>query len=183
MDFPSRCGAVFPPVPCPSQVHRKGDLGDEVDGMKGRHRRVAGRRWLPRETRGVCAVVTSVTTRQFQCGCWAENGDVGDIVKSLNDAGVLTMPTRVSCVPPVNHQTKLVSIFRRPTELDYKRYGLPKSHQEDSYRLTKSAKKPSEFHSYSGKAVARKDASVYHKNRNDRACDGLGPYLVLPPLR
>ena len=35
VDFPSRCGAVFPSVPCQSQVHRQGDLGDEVDGMKG----------------------------------------------------------------------------------------------------------------------------------------------------
>ena len=85
--------------------------------------------------------------------------------------------------PPVNHQTKLVSIFRRPTELDCKRYGLPKSHQEDSYGLTKSAKKTSEFHSYSGKTVAGKDASVYHNNRNDRAYDGLRPYLLLPLLR
>ena len=33
-----------------------------------------------------------------------------------------------------------MSIFRRPRELGYRKYGLPKSHQEDIYGLTKSAK-------------------------------------------
>ena len=71
------CGAVFPSVPCLSQVHRKGDFGDEADGMKGDRRLAGRRRWLHRETRGVCVVVVSVTTRQFQCGCWAETATLG----------------------------------------------------------------------------------------------------------
>ena len=40
----------------------------------------------------------------------------------------------------INHQTKLVSIFKRSTELEYNVCDLPKSHQEDIYGLTKSAK-------------------------------------------
>ena len=45
----------------------------------------------------------------------------------------------------INHQTKLLSIFRRPTKLVYKNYGLPKSHQEDIYGLTKCAKHRQHF--------------------------------------
>ena len=49
--------------------------------------------------------VTSETTRQFHCG-------VGEIVKSLDGAGVLTMPTLFSCVPLVlNHLFLLVVVF------------------------------------------------------------------------
>ena len=74
-----------------SQVHRQDDHGDEVDGMKidtvellddddGRERR-------------------ALELSQDTCG----RGDVGEIVKSLNDAGVLTMSTLVSCVPCVSN--------------------------------------------------------------------------------
>ena len=150
------CGAVFPSVPCLSQVHRKGDLGDEADGMKGDTVELLDDDDGCPERPVVCVLLLlPLQPGNFNAAAGRKRRR-WDIVKSLNDAGVLTVPTLVSCVPPVNHQTKLVSIFRRPTELDYKRYGLPKSHQEDSYGLTKSAKKPSEFHSYSGKTLARK---------------------------
>ena len=45
----------------------------------------------------------------------------------------------------VDHQTKIVSIFRRTTELGFQTYGVPKSHQEDTYGLTKNAKHRQDF--------------------------------------
>ena len=41
----------------------------------------------------------------------------------------------------INSQTRIVSIFRRRTELEYKEYGQPKRHHALIYGLTKSAKK------------------------------------------
>ena len=64
----------------------------------------------------------------------------------------------------VTRQIKLVSFFRRPTELVYKKYGLPKSHQEDIYGLTKSAINRQKF-VLPQKMVATKDTSVYQKNQ------------------
>ena len=51
-------------------------------------------------------------TGNFIAAAGRKNGDVGEIVKSLNDAGVLTMSTLVSCVPLVsNHFFFLVVVF------------------------------------------------------------------------
>ena len=61
----------------------------------------------------VRAVVTFVTTRQ-SLHRWLLGGigDVFEIVTSLNDAGVLTMSTLVSCVPRFsNHDLLLVVVF------------------------------------------------------------------------
>ena len=61
----------------------------------------------------MCAVDISVTTRQLS-SLWllGGNGDVGEIVTSLNDAFVLTMSTLVSCVPRFsNHDLLLVVVF------------------------------------------------------------------------
>ena len=117
------CSVLFCPMPL-SQVHWKGDHGDEVDGVKddtvewlddddGWPER--GAPWNSRKTHvtpAVCAVVTSGTTRQFHCGCWAETGDVGEMLKSLNDAAVHPMSTPDSCVPRVsNHSLLLVAVF------------------------------------------------------------------------
>ena len=48
----------------------------------------------------------------------------------------------------INHQTKLLSIFRRPTELGYKKYGPQKSHQKNVYGLTQEREQSSKVHSH-----------------------------------
>ena len=85
----------------PSQVHRQGDLCDEVDGMEGdavellddeRGRALE----LSQDTCGPCGVYCCFFRyNQATSSFWllGGNGDVGEIVKSMNDAGVLMMST------------------------------------------------------------------------------------------
>ena len=66
----------------------------------------------------------------------------------------------------INHQTKLLSFFRR--------------HQEDIYDQTKSGKHRQNFTLYS-KKMARKDTSVYPENPDTtRPVTSFGPYYLLP---
>ena len=102
------CCALFCPMPC-HKVHRQ---GDEVDGIS---RATPSSSWTTTMAAAseVCLVVGRKTHVTSWCVCccyfcynqgissrWllCGNGDVGEIVTSLNDARALMMPT-LSCVP------------------------------------------------------------------------------------
>ena len=119
---PSRCGAVFPSVPCPiTQLHGQGDRGDEVDGMSGNAVELLddddgcaerGTHWNSRKTH-VTPCVCCCYFRYNQAvslRLHGGSGDVGEIVKSLNDAGLLAMSTLVSCVPRVSNDFSLLVV-------------------------------------------------------------------------
>ena len=76
--------------------HRKGDLGDEMDGMQRKRRRRLQRVPEAFERCSVCCCYFRYN--QAMSLRLGGNGDVGEIAKSLNGAGVLMMSTLVSCV-------------------------------------------------------------------------------------
>ena len=76
-----------------------------------------------------------------------------------------------------HHQTKLVSIFWQPAELRYKKYGLPKSHQEDIWRPTQACENHQTSFFLNGETKARKGEK---NNRNDTSWEGLEMYHLLP---
>ena len=65
----------------------------------------------------------------------------------------------------MNHQTRIVSIFKRHTKLEYKKYGLPKSHHALIYGLIKSAKHRQHVTLTPGKMMARNDTSIDPKKQ------------------
>ena len=60
-----------------------------------------------------------------------------------------------------------------------KKYGLPKSHQEDTYGLTKSAKHRQHFILARRKWWLEKIRPFIHRARNDTSYEGLRPYYLL----
>ena len=115
------CSVPFCPMPCHKSIGR-GDLGDEVHGMQGDTTKLLsdsdgwperGALWNSRKTHVTpwCVLLLLPLQPCIFIALQGGNGDVGEIAKSLNDAGVLTMSTLVSCVPRAsNHFFLLVVV-------------------------------------------------------------------------
>ena len=65
----------------------------------------------------------------------------------------------------INHQTRIVSIFRRPTELGYKKVRPTKEPPCTHLRPNQERETSSKCHSHFGKMVARNDTSTDSKNQ------------------
>ena len=68
-----------------------------------------------------------------------------------------------------------------PQKWGYKKYGLPTSHQEDVYGLTKTTNNRQHFTLTRRKWWRELFLPLIPNTRNDTAYDGLMPYCLLPP--